>query len=67
MAFQAQHAPMNHEGYSVRVAGSATGTETRERDSDFFNMDVRRSAAKRAPNPKRITGPKLLAAAMPTK
>lgn len=57
----------------LRIAHSAivdmreAGTDAGFRASDFIIVCVTRFAAKPAPKAKRITGPKLLAAAIPTK
>jgi hypothetical protein len=53
--------------YSVIVATPEARTDAGFRASDFKTVCVIRFAAKPAPNAKRITGPKLLAAAIPTK
>jgi len=53
--------------YSVMVATPEDRTGVGFRASDLNTVCVSRFAAKPAPNAKRITGPKLLAAAIPTK
>jgi hypothetical protein len=53
--------------YSVMVATPEEGTDAGFRASDFTTLCVSRFAAKPAPKAKRITGPKLFAAAIPTK
>src|SRR5882724_12168253 len=49
----------------VAAARTVTGVELRA--ADFFRARATVSAANRAPNANRITGPKLFAAASPTK
>src|SRR5271157_611258 len=53
--------------YFVVAATFVTGKDARSRERDFAMVRVRVRAAKPAPNANRMTGPKLLAAATPTK
>src|SRR5580704_9690614 len=52
--------------YFVVAITLEAGTDAGLRESDFLNRRVRVRAVKSAPNANRMSGPKLLAAAMPT-
>jgi hypothetical protein len=58
---------LRRTAHSAIVDIRDAGTDVAFRASDFIIVWVRRLAAKPAPNAKRITGPKLFAAAIPTK